>query len=701
MTDTETALTTLTIDKSITDFEPTTGLQTPDKSDQHTSESDQQTPRSMINTRSPDTNNSNGTRSPNTSKGSGANGEEWGDEDGDFELEDDISPTSQASRDISLNTNLEVNNNLSATPSFPTPPETINVEVVAQIETSSILDDTDANQLNSDHLTANESNTNQQQPGSHHEELITKFGRKVSKPVHYSPNAPKPSRGSKTTNKTTSKSTKKSSTKSSGSSKRQRREPSPVVAEDVLCSICQEGQSPKHNRIVLCDSCDTPFHQQCHVPNIDDYVTEVRDASWYCLKCENEKQANKKRKIESSDISNQLSTGVTGKDYTEGQKKQYLQSLSSDTLVKLLLFAETLHPDLPIYPHNFKDIVDTSQTPHPVPEVVIDSTDQARAIEAQSNVNLSSSSGSVPARSSISPTPTPSASTVQSNLPSQFSPMHEKSFSIPRHHSYLSTTSQEQPSAMHAHLPPSTTLIQAPQSSTFAFSLTTLSTSPNTIRAPQSLLPSPTTANLPSYEEMIVEAIGAIADQNGSPPKTIFDKMESTYPLHAKFRSSASQALHKAVKKGRVLKVGLTLYKLNSDYTAPAKNGRRLHRKTSVASSISDTHSVTSAILTNYNGYDHNKDNEVVSSPNAVITDDSPSNMDIDSKSNAAGVGVSEAHQERSMSAFAAYNGGLPRPQTLTQLPPTLPPLSSVAGTAYMPFPPGNGYNGGHVGALH
>ncbi|CAG8522724.1 5564_t:CDS:2 [Ambispora leptoticha] len=699
---TEAALTSSTNDKSITDFESTTGLQTPDKSDQQTSESDQHTPRSMINTRSPYTNNSNGTRSPNTSKGSGANGEEWGDEDGDFELEDDISPTSQASRDTTINTNLEVNNNLSSTPSFPTPPETTNVEVVAQSETPPIQDDDTAgvNQFNSVqvNLTTNESNISQQQSSSHHEELITKFGRKVSKPIHYSPNAPKPSRGSKATNKTTSKSTKKSSTKSSGSSKRQRREPSPVVAEDVLCSICQEGQSPKHNRIVLCDSCDTPFHQQCHVPNIDDYVTEVRDASWYCLKCENERQANKKRKIESSE--NQPSTGETGKNFTEEQKKQYLQTLSSDTLVKLLLFAETLHPDLPIYPHNFKDIVD--QLSHPVPEVVIDSTDQARAIEAQSNVNLSSSFGSVPARSSISPTPTPSASTVQSNLLSQFSPVHEKSFSIPRHHSYLSTTSQEQPSAMHAHLPPSTTLIQAPQSSTFAFSLTTLSTSPNTIRAPQSLLPSPTTANLPSYEEMIVEAITAIADPNGVPPKAIFDRMESTYPLHSKFRSSASQALHKAVKKGRVLKVGLTLYKLNSDYTAPAKNARRLHRKTSVASSISDNHSVTSAILPNYNGYEHNNDNEVMSSPNAATTtDDPPSNMDIELNSNSAGVDASEVHQERSISAFAAYNGSLSRQQTLTQHPPTLPPLSSVAGTAYMPFSPGNGYNGGHVGALH
>ena len=43
----------------------------------------------------------------------------------------------------------------------------------------------------------------------------------------------------------------------------------------------------------------------------------------------------------------------------------------------------------------------------------------------------------------------------------------------------------------------------------------------------------------------------------------------SKYPLHKNFRASASQALQKAVKKGRVYRIG-TVYKINPNYR-PAK----------------------------------------------------------------------------------------------------------------------------------
>ena len=39
----------------------------------------------------------------------------------------------------------------------------------------------------------------------------------------------------------------------------------------------------------------------------------------------------------------------------------------------------------------------------------------------------------------------------------------------------------------------------------------------------------------------------------------------SAYPLHKNFRASASQALQKAVKKGRVFRIG-TVYKINPNY---------------------------------------------------------------------------------------------------------------------------------------
>jgi hypothetical protein len=82
--------------------------------------------------------------------------------------------------------------------------------------------------------------------------------------------------------------------------------------------------------------------------------------------------------------------------------------------------------------------------------------------------------------------------------------------------------------------------------------------------------------DLPHYELMIVHALQAISDPNGSPPKVIWDWMNryisltdntegSNYPCNPKFRASASQALQKALKKGRLIKSG-SLYKINPDF---------------------------------------------------------------------------------------------------------------------------------------
>jgi hypothetical protein len=71
--------------------------------------------------------------------------------------------------------------------------------------------------------------------------------------------------------------------------------------------------------------------------------------------------------------------------------------------------------------------------------------------------------------------------------------------------------------------------------------------------------------DLPHYELMIVNALHAINDPNGSPPKAIWDWMNSNYPCNPKFRASASQALQKALKKGRLVKTG-SLYKINPDF---------------------------------------------------------------------------------------------------------------------------------------
>lgn len=69
--------------------------------------------------------------------------------------------------------------------------------------------------------------------------------------------------------------------------------------------------------------------------------------------------------------------------------------------------------------------------------------------------------------------------------------------------------------------------------------------------------------DLPSYEDLIVEALMECTDPEGTAPKNIFTWMCSRYPLQANFRPSASQALQKAFKRGRLEKSDSGKYRLN------------------------------------------------------------------------------------------------------------------------------------------
>lgn len=74
---------------------------------------------------------------------------------------------------------------------------------------------------------------------------------------------------------------------------------------------------------------------------------------------------------------------------------------------------------------------------------------------------------------------------------------------------------------------------------------------------------------LPSYEEMIVHALAEFRQPQGVAPKDLFAWMEQTYPLTTNFRPSASQALQKAYKRGRLDKVG-GKYRLNLTWSGGA-----------------------------------------------------------------------------------------------------------------------------------
>ena len=74
------------------------------------------------------------------------------------------------------------------------------------------------------------------------------------------------------------------------------------------------------------------------------------------------------------------------------------------------------------------------------------------------------------------------------------------------------------------------------------------------------------TEDLPSYEEMIVNALMEHPDPEGAPPKDLFAWMAARYPLQTNFRPSASQALQKAFKRGRLEKGPGGKYRLNASW---------------------------------------------------------------------------------------------------------------------------------------
>ena len=68
---------------------------------------------------------------------------------------------------------------------------------------------------------------------------------------------------------------------------------------------------------------------------------------------------------------------------------------------------------------------------------------------------------------------------------------------------------------------------------------------------------------------MIVEALGDLGDPEGCAPKAVFTWMAAHYPLQTNFRPSASQALQKAYKRGRLEKSDGGKYRLNLSWDGP------------------------------------------------------------------------------------------------------------------------------------
>ncbi|KAH9980324.1 hypothetical protein BGW80DRAFT_493016 [Lactifluus volemus] len=91
--------------------------------------------------------------------------------------------------------------------------------------------------------------------------------------------------------------------------------------------------------------------------------------------------------------------------------------------------------------------------------------------------------------------------------------------------------------------------------------------------------------DLPSYEDMLVEALTELAESDGSAPKSLFTWMASRYPLHTNFRPSASQALQKAFKRGRLEKGSNGKYRLNASWDGGSTSRRTTRRPQTIGHS--------------------------------------------------------------------------------------------------------------------
>ncbi|CAL1713050.1 unnamed protein product [Somion occarium] len=102
--------------------------------------------------------------------------------------------------------------------------------------------------------------------------------------------------------------------------------------------------------------------------------------------------------------------------------------------------------------------------------------------------------------------------------------------------------------------------------------------------------PPPSGDDLPSYEDMIVEALLDIVDPDGAAPRDLFNWMEARYPLQTNFRPSASQALQKAFKRGRLEKRAGGKYRLNASWEGGTTSRRTTRRPQTLAQTNYNLH---------------------------------------------------------------------------------------------------------------
>ena len=143
---------------------------------------------------------------------------------------------------------------------------------------------------------------------------------------------------------------------------------------NIICTGCYRGHSPSNNLIVLCDSCDAPWHQKCHSPNIDNKVIEISEMNWFCIKCKPKQRQTTQTKYQKNGATkmNKVERPVSesqigGNHYSEEERRAYLSSLSHDSLVKLIVRVSNEWPSVPMFPPDMQPVTNPTLSPSTTP----------------------------------------------------------------------------------------------------------------------------------------------------------------------------------------------------------------------------------------------------------------------------------------------------------------------------------------------
>ncbi|CAG8898286.1 unnamed protein product [Penicillium egyptiacum] len=146
---------------------------------------------------------------------------------------------------------------------------------------------------------------------------------------------------------------------------------------NIVCTGCYRGHSPSNNLIVLCDSCDAPWHQRCHNPNIDNEVIEIPEINWFCIKCKPEQRQaalSESRKNGATKVKKVgrpkkpvFGSQIGGNYYSEEERRAYLSSLSHASLVQLVVRLSNEWPSVPMFPPDMQPVTDFAPSPSAIP----------------------------------------------------------------------------------------------------------------------------------------------------------------------------------------------------------------------------------------------------------------------------------------------------------------------------------------------